>query len=197
MKKLFISIFVVFISSMLFAGPFGLEKGMSLEQVKTACGGRDPVKIDEGHYLITPLKPHPYFVKYVAWIDMKQGLNYIKAIGSDISTNGYGIELRSKFDSLEQSLSKSYGTCSRTSLLLPGSLWDDADEWMRSLEKNERYHFSTWDKKNGSTLPDDITAIALIANSTGTYSGYIVLEYEFSNHAAVSSAQKEEEDSVF
>lgn len=196
-KKFLLFLLVTIISFSLYAGPFGLEKGMNFDQIKETCGGREPIKIDEGRYYITPLKPHPYFIKYVIWVDSIEGLNYIKAIGTDISTNGYGFEVRNKYDSLEISLSKTYGDCDRTSLLLPGSLWDEAEDWMMSLEKKERYHYSTWKTKYGSTLPDSITGIYLYANANNKYSGYISLEYEFSNHEKVNNAQKEIEDSVF
>ena len=137
--KILITIFFILLISMMsaFAGPFGLSKGMTYEQVKEAYGGREPVKGAEGRYLIVPSKHHPYFTKYVAWIDAKEGLNYIKAIRADISTNGYGIELRSKYESLEASLIKIYGTGDKISVLLPGSIWDDPDDWMIALEKKK------------------------------------------------------------
>ncbi|MCR5188965.1 MAG: hypothetical protein K6C97_08515 [Treponema sp.] len=198
MKKPIAIIFILFFSMIsVFAGPFGLSKGMTYDQVKEACGGREPVKVAEGRYLIVPTKPHPYFTRYVAWIDAKEGLNYIKAIGADISTNGYGIELRSKYDSIEASLSKNYGTGDKTSLLLPGSIWDDPDDWMKALEKKERYLMTIWSKKYGSTLPEEITSICIAACAESSSSGYVCLEYEFSNHETVSAAEKEAEDSVF
>jgi hypothetical protein len=198
MKKMILSLFIYFIGFIpLFAAPFGLEKGMSYEQVKQACGDREPVSVGNGRYLIVPTRPHPYFTQYVAWIDEKEGLNYIKAIGSDISTNGYGFEICSKYDSLEAALCKTYGKCNRLSILLPESIWNDPDDWMTALEKKERYLMTTWSKKNESTLPEEIVGIYMAATATSTSSGYICLEYEFSNHEKVSSSQKEVEDSVF
>ncbi len=198
MRKLFSILFCVFLISVsAFASPFGFSKGMSFEQVKEACGGREPVKIDDGLYYIVPVKQHPYFIRYIAWIDEKEGLNYIKAIGKDINTNGYGFELKSKFDSLETSLSKTYGKCDRTDFLMPGSIWDDLDDWMYALEKKERYLLSGWQRKYGSTLPDELESVGLIAMANSSYSGCIVLEYEFTNHEAINKAQQDENDSVF
>lgn len=190
---LLIMVYIPFV----FAGPFGLEMGMSYEQVKEACGGREPVSVGNGAYIITPTKTHPYFIRYIAWIDDIEGLNYIKAIGADIDTNGYGIELRSKFESLESSLSKSYGKCDRTSFLLPSSIWDEPDDWMKALEKKERYLLSAWGRKYGSTLPENITSIGLVASANSSSNGYITLEYEFSNNEKVEKAKKESDDSVF
>lgn len=198
MKKLFSVLFCIFLISVsVFASPFGLSKGMTLEQVKEACGGREPVKIDDGLYYIVPVKQHPYFVRYIAWIDEKEGLNYIKAIGKDIDTNSYGFDLRSKFESLENSLSKTYGNCDRMDFLMPGSIWDDLDDWMYALEKKERYLMSSWERKYGSTLPDELECVYLGAMANSSTSGYIVLEYKFTNHEAIDKAKQEEEDSVF
>lgn len=195
-KNLLFLLFLFSIIGSIYAGPFGLEKGMSFDEVKEACGGREPVSADNGAYIIIPTKPHPYFVRYIAWIDPKEGLHYIKAIGSDISTNGYGIEVRSKFDSLETTLSKTYGTCDRTNVLLPGSIWRDADDWMMAISKKERYMMSAWEKKYGSSLPDSITGVYMAVYASSSYSGYICLEYEFSNNAKVEAAKKADEDSV-
>lgn len=198
MKKLFFVLLGIFMISLsMFASPFGLSKGMTLEQVKEACGGREPVKIDDGLYYIVPSKQHPYFVRYAAWVDEKEGLNYIKAIGKDIDTNSYGFELKSKFDSLETYLSKTYGKCNRMDFLMPGSIWDDLDDWMYALEKKERCLMSSWERKYGSTLPEELETVYLGAEGESSDSGYIVLEYEFTNHEAVSNAKKESEDSVF
>lgn len=45
-KKFLFVIFIGLLSSILYAGSFGLEKGMNLDQVKTACGGREPIYVD-------------------------------------------------------------------------------------------------------------------------------------------------------
>lgn len=198
MKKLFSALFCIFLISVsVFASPFGLSKGMTLEQVKEACGGREPVKIDDGLYYVVPTKQHPYFERYIAWIDEKEGLNYLKAIGKDIDTNSYGFELMSKFNSLETSLSKTYGKCDRMDFLMPGSIWDDLDDWMYALEKKERYLLSSWERKYGSTLPDELDSVYLGAKANSSNSGYVVLEYKFTNHDAIQEAQQEEDDSVF
>lgn len=197
MKKLFVIIFLVLLSVSVFAGPFGLEMGMTYEQIKDACGGRLPTKIDDGKYIIIPSKPHPYFIVYVAWIDDTDGLTYIKAIGEDISTNGSGISLKSRFDSLEESLSKTYGKNIKIDFLIPDSIWKDYLDWMSALSKNERYLMCEWSADHGSTLPSDISVIYMAAVASSSSIGYVALEYEFANHKAVNEAKKEKEDSVF
>lgn len=55
---------------------------------------------------------------------------------------------------------------------------------------------TVWSRKYGSSLPEEITSICIAACADSS-SGYVCLEYEFSNHEIVSTAEKEAEDSVF
>lgn len=69
MKKL-ISIFtLLFVCSIsVFAGPFGLDMGMTIEDVTKACGGNELEYISDDRYYIQPVKSHPLFEGYVVWI---------------------------------------------------------------------------------------------------------------------------------
>lgn len=195
-KKFLLVTFIGLLSSILYAGPFGLEKGMNLEQVKTACGGREPIYVDENIYIIIPVKPHPDFVKYIAWIDETEGLYYIKAFGKDIKTNGYGIEIREIFNSVKQTLIKNYGDCEIVDFLLPDSYWDDGDDWMYSISKKERYFFAAWTQKKSTNLPENIEGIYLSVDADSSYAGYVLLEYEFSNNIIVNEKLKKAEADI-
>ena len=171
--------------------------GMSISQVKEACNGRDPVKIQDDRYFVIPQKPHPYFTKYVVWISQSEGLYYIKAIGADISTSVYGTALRSKFDDISSSLLKTYGASENYDFLMPNSIWDEPNDWMRGLQKDERTLASVWTREKQSSLPESIQSISLSANATDTETGYLVLEYEFKNHEKADQLLKEQVDNVF
>lgn len=190
MKKFTLCLIFLLISISLFAAPFGLSMGMSLNLVKITCGGREPVLIKDGIYRIVPAKQHPYFENYYAWIDPVKGLNYIKAIGKDIETSSYGIDVKSKFSYLEDGISKTYGKCQRTDYLMYDSIWDEPRDWMSALKNDDRYLFSIWDASTNATLKDSITSIFLSAEAEDSNTGYIILEYEFKNHDEV---QKEKE----
>ena len=114
--------------SCLSAGPFGLEMGMSLTQVKEACGGREPVPVTDDCCQIIPQKVHPSFVMYIAWINDTEGLYYLKAISQNISTPSCGIELKNEFTTIKNSLDKNYGQDSTVGTLLPGSIWDEPED---------------------------------------------------------------------
>lgn len=198
MKKHFIiGLSILFVCTNIYAGPFGLEMGMSLKSVKEACNGRDPVKIDDGTYFIIPQKPHPYFTKYIVWISESEGLHYIKAIGADISTSVYGTALRTKFEDICSSLIKIYGNGDSIDFLMSKSIWDESNDWMRALQKDERTLAYVWDRKYQSTLPDSIQTVFLNANATDTETGYLILEYGFINHEKADQIEKDKIDTVF
>lgn len=110
MKKL-ISIFtLLFIYSLsVFAGPFGLDMGMTIEDVTKACGGNEPEYISDDRYYIQPVKSHPLFEGYVVWISETEGLYYIKGISREIQANSYGTEVKQEFAKLLSPLERKYG----------------------------------------------------------------------------------------
>ena len=75
MKRLFGTLVCLVMWNVCFAGPFGLSMGMTLEEVTEACGGREPVRLEnDDRYLIVPEKRHSMFEHYAVRIDDAQGL---------------------------------------------------------------------------------------------------------------------------
>ena len=181
--------------SQLFAGPFGIEMGMSLEKLESMTGVAP--KKDGDIYFITPPKTHPQFDLYVVRASTKHGIYYIKAIGCDISTSSYGIELKQKFYNLEESIGKIYGKHSTYDYLLSGSIWTEPDDFMMGLIKKDRSLFAIWDTDSGSTLTPDLESIAISAYPLSTNKGYLAVEYSFANLEEAEKELQEEMDSVF
>ncbi len=194
---IFTIFYIIHLSSYVFAGPFGLDMGMSIEQVKTACNGRSPSVISDNKYYIIPQKPHPDFSIYVAWISPTEGLYFLKAVGSNISTSSYGTSLKSKFKDISDRLSKTYGNPKEYDFLRANSIWHEPNEWMKSLEKQERFLCSTWSREQSSALPESIKEINMTAVAKDSETGYLVIEYEFSNFTKSEEALKSKTDSVF
>ena len=196
MKKSIIAFTILFLlASFVYAGPFGLEMGMTFDQVKEACGDRTPQLLKDDCYQVIPNKVHPSFETYVVRIDKDDGLYFIKAIGFDITSFSYGIEVKSQFNEVENSLNKKYGDGELIDELLPGSIWNDADDWMSALFHDERYLICSWKKTQCPKLPENMSMIALAEASSSTV-GYIVLEYYFTNGAAIEARQQAEDDSA-
>ena len=180
MKKAFVAI-ALFAAISAVAGPLGLSKGMTLEEIKR-----------HGNFTLTPEKTsvyssptltngHPDFERYTVILTPQHGLCKIMAIGKDVSTSVYGSELRSSFEGLSNALSTKYGKSnSAFNFLQAGSIWNEPNEWMMGLFKKERTLSSYWyDSKK--KLPDSIHTISLSANALATSKGWITLNYEFDN----------------
>jgi hypothetical protein len=197
MKKTAAVLSVLFLfASFVYAGPFGFEMGMTVDQVKEACGRRTPQLLKNDYYQVIPNKVHPSFDTYIVCIDKDDGLYFIKAIGPDISSSSYGIEVKSQFNKVKDSLDKNYGDGELLDTLLPGSIWNNAEDWMSGLAHNERYLMCSWQKAQCLKLPENMSSIALAAKTSRSDVGYIVLEYCFTNYIAVKARQQAADDSA-
>ncbi|MCM2340111.1 hypothetical protein [Rhodoferax sp.] len=166
------------------AGPFGMEKGMSLDALQS-LGKFSPVESKKFVYRAKTLKQgHPDFEVYSVIITPSQGLCKITAFGKDFDTSSYGLELTSKYKDIKNSLKQKYGNTSQDlDFLMAGSIWKNSNEWMMSLRQKERKLMAMWDKEK-STLNDSLSAILLQAHAVSQTKGYLTLSYEFDNSDA-------------
>ena len=161
-------------------GPFGLQYGMTKAQAIQIVGGQ-AVKENKGDSLIltTAPRPHPAFEEYLLIFSPENGLLKIAAFGRDISTNGFGSEVRDAFAEIRDALDKTYGAGEIHNFLESGSIWNEDRDWMAGLLKKERVLTAYWDValKGAvpSKLPNHITAMALTANALSTDKGYLRL----------------------
>lgn len=174
------------------AGPFGLDMGMALKNIP---GKRED--LGNGMYKFTSVpKPHSAFEAYVVQVSPKHGLCWIKAVGKDIPTNVYGIELKSAFNDMKGRLEKTYGQHDTTDFLMPDSIWNESNEFMMGMHLKQRYLMALWDAENNSDLTDNLRAIGLVASANGRDQGYISIEYSFQNEEACEAELTSQEDSV-
>jgi hypothetical protein len=174
----------------LFAGPFGLEMGMTIDEIDT-----NATEISPGVYKLSKVpKPHSAFESYIVQVGPQSGLGWLKAIGKDIQTSVYGSSLKSEFEDLKSKIEKVYGTGVTRDTLLPGSIWDEPKDFMMALRKKERLLFTAWEKPKNS---DNIVQVGLIASATGTDYGYLSLEYSFENEEKVEQEISALEDDAF
>ncbi|PKH31444.1 hypothetical protein [Shewanella sp. ALD9] len=165
------------VNSALAAGPFGLDMGMSVNSIDKNAKQAAPYV-----YLTTNVpKPHSAFADYAIKAAPETGLCWLKAIGKDISTSSYGIELQSAFSEMSDKLTKIYGKSETTDFLMPGSIWKDPNDFMMAMLKKERFLMAVWEKEKGSKLDGNLAQVALVASAAGRDKGYISLEYSFSN----------------
>jgi hypothetical protein len=126
--------------------------------------------------------PHSDFESYILHVTPRQGLCKINAVGEDVDTSVYGVELRRAFDEIVAALNAKYGEGDRLDKLAPQSIWNEANEWMMALKKKERILMAIWPKDSGgAALPDNVKTIGLEALALSTDKGYLRLVYEFAN----------------
>jgi hypothetical protein len=181
MKNLAVVLFCVFVGiRSAFAGPFGIDMGMSLAEVRSVCKTA-PVHVEGDLYQVSPSKSSGSFDMYAVSIDPDYGVYWLKALGKDIHTNGYGRELRSEFNNIVESIGKTYGQHQTLDFCEEDEVFDDPKYFMYTLEKGGRMLAALWNAEFLSKLPDDITGIAISAHALSDDKGYIALEYEFAN----------------
>lgn len=170
-------------------GPFGLYMGMPLEELSdTEDLGSAKYRLD-----VVP-KPHPSFDYYVVRVTPTFGLSWIKAVGNDIPTSAHGIQLQTAFEDLEQRLTTVYGRGKHTDFLFQDSTWDGLNEWMMSLERQERLFWTQWSKEVGSTMKDSLAMVGLHAQATDSLTGWLAVEYSFENSDAADLEMQALED---
>lgn len=137
---------MVFAIQSAFAGPFGINMGMSLTEVKQVSK-ITPKLIQDNVYEITPPKTNDMFETYYVRIDPDYGVYWLKAIGKDIYTNGYGERLISTFETLITSIRKTYGEeLYREDSLKGDSIWADSQYFMHTLQQGDRELNAAWSK---------------------------------------------------
>jgi hypothetical protein len=140
------ALFVIFSIQSAFAGPFGIDMGMSLAEVRKVCK-TVPELIQDNVYEITPPKTNDMFETYYVRIDPEYGVYWLKAIGKDIYTNGYGDRVRSTFQSLVASIRRTYGQeLYLTDELKEESILTDSQYFMHALERGDRTLEAVWSK---------------------------------------------------
>jgi hypothetical protein len=173
-------------------GPFGLRMGMTLEDI-----GEESEVLGQGVYKFKTLaKGHPAFKSYIVTVTPRFGLSWIKGMGNNIQTNGFGHQLISEFNSMEMRLTAVYGIGKRSDYLLDGSTWDEAQYWMSAVKYKERTLMTIWSEENGLSLGNDLTMIGLLAYAIDSETGFLTLEYYFRNNDAAEAEIAEAEDEV-
>ena len=175
-----------------FGGPFGINFGMSLEQIQDISRSR-PANVN-GWYVITPPNTHALFETYAVRIHPTYGVYHIRAISRRISTNPYGTELTGHFNNLVSNLERLYGDYYRVDRLNPEErIFNRAQDFMHTLSRGTRELAVFWHRGEGSRLPDDIYAIIIHVEARTSRAGIIMIEYYSVNFERI----EEERFSVF
>lgn len=179
------------------AGPFGIEKGDTKNDPKfanfTALNG-------EENYLYgkNPPKPHSSFEAYIVRFSSSTGACWVKAIGKDIDADNFGIRTKVELEKISDQIKKKYGNYEKTDRLFSGSIWDDPDDWMMGLYKNERFLMYEWNSKTSSTVAEyDLKSIYAAAKAKDSSDGYVIAEFYFTNHDQCEAEEDKQGEDAF
>jgi hypothetical protein len=180
--RLFACISAIVCSPVALAGPFGLDMGMTLLELKA----RASVEATNNPNVFKTTKVpsgHDAFESYLLFVTPKAGLCKISALGKTVTTNVYGERIRSEFNKLHEQLIEKYGESKKFDYLKSRSIWNESRDWMMGLQKQERVLSAVWPPVREATeVPGtDVASIMLEARALSTESGYIRLGYEFKN----------------
>ncbi|MDQ8869225.1 hypothetical protein RFI05_18510 [Acinetobacter baumannii] len=93
----------------------------------------------------------------------------------------------SEFDSVKGGLTAKYGAPNGDyNFLRSKSIWNQPNEWMMGLYKEERTLAATWEPEE----PNGVKNIILKAKAKSTNEGYITVAYEFFNTESCYKEQK-------
>lgn len=177
-------------------GPFGLARGLSIDEVKVLIGAEPYSSHRSLYWFRTVPSPYPGFERYLLLVGEDQGLCKVVAVQS-VTTNRYGTEARAKFTELATALTEKYGKPS-TELdeLYPQSMWDEPEDWMMGLLKKERVLATYWGKEGDPVAPT-LESIELSATATSTDEVEIALSYDFDNvKQCVEAVQAEDKKAL-
>lgn len=166
------------------SGPFGLDIGMTYEEVKAACNGSEPEYISDDRYFVRPKKSHPLFEKYIVWINKDYGLYYIKAISYDIHTSNYGTEVKNRFIDILNPLESKYGNFKKNDTVDKDYTLNEEQYWMSALKDGARTYSASW----YTLKPENYNGLERIglgikcSKKYSTDEAFIWLEYGFINY---------------
>lgn len=172
---------MLLLSSLAIAGPFGLSKGMTLDEVKK-LGNFSPEKEPFWYKAYKINKGHDNFEAYSVLITPTHGLCKIVGVGRDIYTNSFGEQLKSKYKELTSAITQKYGEpTGEYDFLRNGSIWTDDNDFMMGLAKKDRSLVSYWFASKGANLSDGLSAISIRASALSNSKGFINIGYDFDN----------------
>ena len=194
MKKLLCSVVIIGLALFeVFAGPFGLEWGMSLNDVKAK--GEILTELEATYssraFSYLPNKRHSSFVEYEIELGYEEGLMRVAAGSSAIKSNKYGTEVKAAFESISASLSKVYGEpIEEIEEVDKESFWvKDSPDWMMSLYEGSRQIMTIWGNED--------TAVVLSIEPITIQSARLILLYESPQYYHYLNRIESAENSVF
>ncbi|MGC3998272.1 MAG: hypothetical protein QM767_12635 [Anaeromyxobacter sp.] len=170
------------------AGPFGLEKGMTVAELR-AAGVELEADGDHWWRAHTAPRPHQAFDAYLLLIHPEHGLCKISAASREIEIDGSGTQARASYEKLERTLTGKYGAGEAVDKVVKGSRWRAAGQWARALAEGDAHLAHLWSERGGDHMPDRLQSIVLRVESVAEGEAVVIVSYEFDNIAACTAKE--------
>ena len=176
MKKFVLLAVSFLMSTMLFAGPFGLEMGMTLDEIREKCGWGNVEYSGDGVYRVEPPRKSSSFGVYFALVDDTFGLHSVFANTVIMPYKQCIIHLRGLFNRLRAY----YGEPQVITLLKDVNLAYLASE---SPDTVVQY---TWRRPECKKLEkENVDSLMIYIGESGEDAGGVSIMYCFDNHKKV------------
>ena len=192
MKKTLLIALLMMTSAMLFAGPFGMEFGWSLEELEESGAYTEELQPQGSvtSYFVAPTNTHSLLPYYIVFIDDEYGIVEVRAFSNPCYSE---YQVRNIYGMLKLQLSSAYGEPKEIDEISWNSDWDGPENFIRSILYGDRMLMSMWypepvDNEASyvflGTLPND-------ENST-----FVTVEYYSKNFDKVMEKYNASEASV-
>ena len=160
------------------AGPFGLEQGLTRDQLDL---GED---YKQGEFLKLKSVPIPYkdFEKYYIKTTDKSGVCSIMSQSPYNTWDPNGNKSQHVFDELEETLDTIYGKNIKKDMRYvdPSSGLTGRSDFIKSINKKVRSHRIEWDNR-GKEITNGVKKVTLIIFADSDDSSRVILFYKFMN----------------
>ena len=160
-------------SDLLADGAFGLEFGQALPEKA------EPIPDNQGGYVVEAPSAYPEFERYLVTYHETTGVCAIIGVGKTYEDDEWGIAVKSSYEKLISTLSKKYGSVQRQEFLRPGALWDESDEFSRSIDKNQRSHAAIWEIETEDPTSTSRIVLSVRANRSDTSLDIVYASLDF------------------
>lgn len=163
-------------ATMLFAGPFGLEMGMTLNEIREKCGWSNVEYSEDGVYMVKPPRKSSSFNGYLALVDDTFGLHSVSAISMVMPYKPCILYLRGLFNRLKPY----YGEPQMRTLLK-----DINPVYMASESPNTVVQY-TWKRPECKKLEkENVDSLTILIRELNEDVGDVCITYCFDNHKKV------------
>lgn len=175
MKRLLYGVFLLLVTFPAYSGPFGLEVGQKIEDLKKTMDLKQNENVSGWYH--TPTVPVPYadFDEYVLSVLPEEGLCNAAGMSGPIKTNDNGEQFLKKYSGLESVLIAKYGM-PFLRLRIP-----NGKDWVEKIYSGDK-PVSFWNIKGGSMSDSNLSGIKLQTDTISNDEVVINLVYFFGDH---------------